>query len=40
MRESWDIRQEKMPFMVRPMRSRTVDAMTKTLERLAAVTEG
>ena len=39
-RESWDIRQEKMPFMVRPMRSRTVDAMTKTLERLAAVTEG
>ncbi len=39
-RESWDIRQEKLPFMVRPMRSRTVDAMTKTLERLAAVTEG
>ena len=38
-RESWDIRQEKMPFMVRPMRSRTVDAMTKTLERIAQVVE-
>ena len=39
-RESWDIRQERMPFSVRPMRSRTVDAMTKTLERLAVVVEG
>lgn len=39
-RESWDIRQEKLPFMVRPMRSKTIDAMTKTLERLAAVVEG
>ena len=38
-RESWDIRQEKVPLMVRPMRSRTIDAMTKTLERLAAVVE-
>ena len=38
-RESWDIRQEKVPLMVRPMRSATVDAMTKTLERLAAVVE-
>ncbi len=38
-RESWDIRQERVPMFVRPMRSRTVDAMTKTLERLAAVTE-
>ncbi len=39
-RESWDIRQERVPLMVRPLRSRTVDAMTKTLERLAAVVEG
>ena len=38
-RESWDIRQEKVPLMVRPLRSRTIDAMTKTLERLAAVVE-
>jgi len=38
-RESWDISQEKVSLMVRPMRSRTVDAMTKTLERLAAVVE-
>lgn len=39
-RESWDIRQEKVPFLVRPMRSATVDSMTKTLERLASVVEG
>ncbi len=38
-RESWDIRHEKLTFLVRPLRSRTVDAMTKTLERLAAVVE-
>ncbi|MDO8363726.1 MAG: SRPBCC family protein [Actinomycetota bacterium] len=36
-RESWDIRKEAMPFMVRPMRSKTIDAMTKTLERLEQV---
>lgn len=34
-RESWDISQERLPFMVRSMRSRTVDAMTKTLDRIA-----
>jgi hypothetical protein len=38
-RESWDIRQEKFPFLVRRMRSQTVDAMTKTLERLAKTVE-
>ena len=38
-RESWDISQERQPFMVRPMRSKTVDSMTKTLERIAAVVE-
>jgi hypothetical protein len=36
-RESWDISQEKLPFMVRPLRSRTIDAMTKTLERIEQV---
>jgi hypothetical protein len=34
-RESWDISQERLPFTVRGMRSRTVDAMTKTLDRIA-----
>lgn len=38
-RESWDISQERQPFMVRPMRSKTVDSMTKTLERIAEVVE-
>lgn len=38
-REQWDIRQERHPRMVRKLRSRTIDAMTTTLERLAAVTE-
>lgn len=39
LRESWDIRQEAMPWAVRRMRSKTVDSMTKTLERIAAVVE-
>ena len=34
-RESWDISQERFPLAVRSMRSKTVDAMTKTLERIA-----
>ena len=38
-RESWDIREEVLPLSVRPMRDKTVDAMTKTLERIAAVVE-
>lgn len=34
-RESWDIRQEKVPaIMLRPMRSSTREAMAKTLGRL------
>lgn len=36
-RETWDIRQEVRPAAVRPLRSRTVDAMTTTLQRLATV---
>lgn len=38
-RESWDIRKEAFPFAVRSMRSKTVDAMTKTLERIAGIVE-
>jgi len=38
-RESWDISQEKHKTAVRPLRSKTVDSMTKTLERIAAVVE-
>jgi uncharacterized protein YndB with AHSA1/START domain len=38
-RESWDISQERQPWTVRPMRSKTVDSMTKTLERIAHVVE-
>jgi len=38
-RESWDIRKEALPWAVRPMRSTTVESMTKTLERLAEVVE-
>ncbi len=34
-RESWDISQERFPFAVRSMRPKTVDAMTKTLDRIA-----
>ncbi len=36
-RESWDISKEVFKPAVRPLRSRTVDAMTKTLERLEQV---
>ena len=38
-RESWDIREEVLPLSVRPMRDKTVEAMTKTLERIAGVVE-
>ena len=38
-RESWDISQEKQPWSVRSLRSKTVDSMTKTLERIAQVVE-
>lgn len=36
-RESWDISQERNNWLVRGLRSRTADAMTKTLERLEQV---
>ena len=36
-RESWDISQEKVKRMVRPLRSKSIDAMTKTLERIEHV---
>lgn len=36
-RESWDISQERHNWLVRGLRSRTADAMTKTLERLEQV---
>ena len=38
-RESWDIRKEVFPWTLRSMRSKTVTAMTKTLERIAQVVE-
>ncbi|MDP2292988.1 MAG: SRPBCC family protein [Actinomycetota bacterium] len=38
-RESWDITQEAHPWAVRNMRSKTIDSMTKTLERIAHVVE-
>ncbi|MFI0526226.1 MAG: dimethyladenosine transferase, partial [Ilumatobacteraceae bacterium] len=38
-RESWDISQERHPWSVRSLRSKTVDSMTKTLERIAQVVE-
>ncbi len=38
-RESWDISQERQPWAVRSLRSKTVDSMTKTLERIAQVVE-
>jgi uncharacterized protein YndB with AHSA1/START domain len=33
-RETWDISQEKVKAIVRPARAKTIDAMTKTLERI------
>jgi uncharacterized protein YndB with AHSA1/START domain len=33
-RETWDISQERMKALVQPARGKTVEAMTKTLERL------
>jgi uncharacterized protein YndB with AHSA1/START domain len=34
LRETWDISQEKVKAVVRPVRSKTVEAMSKTLERI------
>jgi uncharacterized protein YndB with AHSA1/START domain len=39
-RESWDIRKEAFPWAVRSMRGKTIESMTKTLERIAAAVEG
>jgi uncharacterized protein YndB with AHSA1/START domain len=36
-RETWDISQEKVKAIVRPARTKTIDAMTKTLERIEAL---
>ena len=36
-RETWDIHKEVHPWAIRPMRGRTIDSMTKTLERLEQV---
>jgi uncharacterized protein YndB with AHSA1/START domain len=40
-RETWDITQDKQRFMLKagPVSKQTADAMTKTLERLAELTE-
>lgn len=39
-KESWDIRQEAHPWTVRRMRSKVVDSMTKTLERIDQIVTG
>jgi uncharacterized protein YndB with AHSA1/START domain len=36
-RETWDISQERGKAMVRPARAKTIDAMTKTLERIEQI---
>lgn len=36
-RESWDIRQEAVKVLVRPLRAETREAMTKTLERIEQI---
>jgi uncharacterized protein YndB with AHSA1/START domain len=36
-RESWDISKERIKAMVRPLRGRTREAMTKTLERIEEI---
>ena len=36
-RETWDIREEQIKLLIRPMRGKTVEAMTKTLERIDEV---
>ncbi len=38
-RESWDIRKEVFPWSIRTLRNKTIESMTKTLERIAAVVE-
>ena len=36
-RESWDISQEKVKRSVKPLRGKTIENMTKTLERIEQV---
>jgi uncharacterized protein YndB with AHSA1/START domain len=36
-RETWDISQERGKAMVRPARTKTIDAMTKTLDRIEQI---
>lgn len=36
-RETWDISQEKLKAMVRPVKGKTIEAMTKTLERIETI---
>ena len=38
-RESWDIRKEVFPWSIRALRSKTIESMTKTLERIAVAVE-
>ena len=33
-RETWDIREEQIKLLIRPMRAKTIEAMTKTLEHI------
>lgn len=39
-RESWDIHAEKVTALVKPLRAKTIEAMTATLERLEQVVAG
>jgi hypothetical protein len=39
-REQWDISKEAHPFMVRPMRKKTVENMEKTLARIEEIVTG
>lgn len=36
-RETWDISEERIKAIVRPIRGKTVEAMTKTLERIETI---
>lgn len=39
-RESWDITQERMKSLVRPLRKKTISAMETTLARIEEITAG
>ncbi len=38
-REIWDIRQERVPALVRPIAKKTIENMTATLKRIASIVE-